>query len=201
MLNRDYEGQNCSIARALEVVGERWTLLIIRDVLLGLHRFDEFQESLGIARNVLTDRLNRLVDEGVLERVLYSERPERYEYQLTKKGLDLNIALTALRQWGDEYLSEKQRRLQLLAADLDAHLLDLRLRRAGVVVARRWRLRRCRPPAGPACSPRRADGVERAVHGRRLGRLAVRRPRRAGSRDRRGAERGQRGSARPAPEA
>src|SRR5258706_191124 len=99
MLNRDYEGQNCSIARALEVVGERWTLLIIRDVLLGLHRFDEFQESLGIARNVLTDRLNRLVDEGVLERVLYSERPERYEYQLTKKGLDLNIALTALRQW------------------------------------------------------------------------------------------------------
>jgi len=94
-------------ARALEVVGERWTLLIIRDVLLGLHRFDEFQESLGIARNVLTDRLNRLVDEGVLERVLYSERPERYEYQLTKKGLDLNIALTALRQWGDEYLSEK----------------------------------------------------------------------------------------------
>ena len=69
MLNRDYEGQNCSIARALEVVGERWTLLIIRDVLLGLHRFDEFQESLGIARNVLTDRLNRLVEEGVLERV------------------------------------------------------------------------------------------------------------------------------------
>jgi DNA-binding HxlR family transcriptional regulator len=68
MLNRDYEGQNCSIARALEVVGERWTLLIIRDLLLGLHRFDELQESLGIARNVLTDRLNRLVD-SVLEQV------------------------------------------------------------------------------------------------------------------------------------
>ena len=111
MLNRDYEGQNCSIARALEVVGERWTLLIIRDVLLGLSRFDQLQESLGIARNVLTDRLNRLVDEGVLERVLYSERPERYEYQLTKKGLDLQIALTALRQWGDDYLSEKPPRL------------------------------------------------------------------------------------------
>src|SRR4026209_1400181 len=107
MLNRDYEGQNCSIARALEVVGERWTLLIIRDVLLGLRRFDQLQESLGIARNVLTDRLNRLVDEGVLERVLYSERPERYEYQLTQKGLDLNIALTALRQWGAAYLSEQ----------------------------------------------------------------------------------------------
>ena len=111
MLNRDYEGQNCSIARALEVVGERWTLLIIRDVFLGLHRFDELQESLGIARNVLTDRLNRLVDEGVLERVLYSERPERYEYQLTKKGRDLQIALAALSQWGDAYLSEKPPRL------------------------------------------------------------------------------------------
>ncbi len=111
MLNRGYDGQNCSIARTLEVVGERWTLLIIRDVLLGLRRFDQLQESLGIARNVLTDRLNRLVDEGVLERVLYSERPERYEYQLTKKGLDLNIALTALRQWGDEYLSEKPPRV------------------------------------------------------------------------------------------
>src|SRR5712691_11090744 len=117
MLNRDYEGQNCSIARALEVVGERWTLLIIRDVLLGLHRFDEFQESLGIARNVLTDRLNRLVDEGVLERVPYSERRGWHEYQLTKKGLDLNIALTALRQWGDEYLSEKPPRLQLRKVD------------------------------------------------------------------------------------
>ena len=111
MLNRDYEGQNCSIARALEVVGERWTLLIIRDVLLGIRRFDEMQEDLGIARNVLTDRLNRLVDEGVLERVLYSEHPERYEYQLTKKGLDLNIALSALRQWGDDYLSDKPPRI------------------------------------------------------------------------------------------
>ena len=111
MLNRDYEGQNCSIARALEVVGERWTLLIIRDVLLGLHRFDEFQESLGIARNVLTDRLNRLVDEGVLERVLYSERPERYEYRLTRKGRELNVALTALRQWGDDHLLEQPPRL------------------------------------------------------------------------------------------
>src|SRR5258707_14334867 len=117
MLTRDYEGQNCSIARALEVVGERWTLLILRDVFLGLRRFDQLQASLGIARNVLTDRLNRLVDEGVLERVLYSERPERYEYQLTKKGFDLNIALTALRQWGDEYLSEKPPRLQLRKVD------------------------------------------------------------------------------------
>src|SRR5438094_8351397 len=98
MLKRDYEGQNCSIARALEVIGERWTLLIVRDAFLGLRRFEQFQESLGIARNVLTDRLNGLVDEGVLDRVRYSERPERYEYRLTPKGRDLSLALTALRQ-------------------------------------------------------------------------------------------------------
>src|SRR5207237_9891470 len=101
MLNRDYEGQNCSIARALEVVGERWTLLIIRDVLLGLHRFDEFQESLGIARNVLTDRLNRLVDEGVIDRELYSEHPDRTEYQLIQQGIDHIIALTTLHHRGE----------------------------------------------------------------------------------------------------
>ena len=105
MLKREYEGQNCSIARALEIVGERWTLLIIRDVFLGIRRFDELQESLGVARNVLTDRLNRLVGEGVLERVPYSERPTRYEYRLTAKGRDLNIALSGLLQWGDKYLN------------------------------------------------------------------------------------------------
>jgi DNA-binding HxlR family transcriptional regulator len=107
MLNRSYEGQNCSIARALEVVGERWTLLIVRDVFLGLRRFDQIQESLGIARNVLTDRLNRLVDEGILQRVRYRDRPERYEFQLTQKGRDLLLPLTALGQWGDQYLNEK----------------------------------------------------------------------------------------------
>jgi DNA-binding HxlR family transcriptional regulator len=117
MLKRDYEGQNCSIARALEVVGERWTLLIVRDVFLGLRRFDQLQESLGIARNVLTDRLNRLVEEGILERVRYSERPERFEYRLTGKGRELNIALTGLRQWGDKYLSEKPPRLLRRKAD------------------------------------------------------------------------------------
>jgi DNA-binding HxlR family transcriptional regulator len=107
VLKRDYDGQNCSIARALEIVGERWTLLIVRDAFLGRRRFDEFQESLGISRNVLTERLGRLVDEGILERVLYQERPERYEYLLTRKGRDLYIALAGLRQWGDRYISEK----------------------------------------------------------------------------------------------
>jgi DNA-binding HxlR family transcriptional regulator len=111
VLRRDYEGQNCSIARALEIVGERWTLLIIRDCFLGLRRFEEFQQSLGVARNVLTDRLNRLVEEGILERVRYSERPERFEYRLTDKGRELDLALAGLRQWGDEHLSEQPPRL------------------------------------------------------------------------------------------
>ena len=117
MLKREYEGQTCSIARALEIVGERWTLLIIRDVFLGIRRFEELQASLGVARNVLTDRLNRLVGEGVLERVPYSERPTRYEYRLTAKGRDLNVALSGLRQWGDKYLSEKPPRLLRRKAD------------------------------------------------------------------------------------
>jgi DNA-binding HxlR family transcriptional regulator len=117
VLRRDYEGQNCSIARALEIVGERWTLLIIRDCFLGLRRFEELQQSLGIARNVLTDRLNRLVEEGILERVRYSERPERYEYRLTDKGRELDIALTGLRQWGDKHLSDKPPRLLRRVAD------------------------------------------------------------------------------------
>ena len=117
MLKRDYHGQDCSIARSLEIVGERWTLLIIRDVFLGLHRFDEFQESLGIARNVLTDRLNRLVEEGLLERVRYSEQPERYEYHLTEKGSALDVALAGLRQWGDAYLSKTPPRVLLRRSD------------------------------------------------------------------------------------
>ena len=81
MLNHEYEGQNCSIARALEIVGERWTLLIIRDAFLGLRRFDEFQESLGIARNVLADRLQKLVETGVFDKVCYGDRRDRFDYR------------------------------------------------------------------------------------------------------------------------
>jgi DNA-binding HxlR family transcriptional regulator len=107
VLNREYQGQNCSIARALELVGERWTLLIIRDAFLGLRRFDEFHESLGISRNVLTDRLNRLVEEGIFETIPYGTRQDRYDYRLTRMGLDLHVALIGLRQWGDKYLCDK----------------------------------------------------------------------------------------------
>jgi len=103
MLPRTYEDQNCSVARALEVLGDRWTMLVIRDAFSGVRRFDDFQRDLGVARNVLSDRLARLVDEGVLERHRYQERPERFEYRLTEKGVDLWRPLVTLMQWGDRY--------------------------------------------------------------------------------------------------
>jgi DNA-binding HxlR family transcriptional regulator len=103
VLRRDYPGLDNSVAKALEVIGERWSLLIVRTVMHGNRRFGEMQQSLGIARNVLTTRLQRLVDEDILERRAYSESPPRYEYFLTQKGLDLWPALIALLNWGDRY--------------------------------------------------------------------------------------------------
>jgi len=103
MLPRTYDDQNCSVARALEVLGDRWTLLVIRDAFLGVRRFDDFQRNLGVARNVLSDRLQRLVDEGLLERQRYQERPERFEYRLTEKGVELWPTIITLMKWGDRY--------------------------------------------------------------------------------------------------
>lgn len=105
MLRRTYDHQVCSIARALEVVGERWSLLIVRDGLLGLSRFEQFQDSLGIARNVLTDRLGRLVAAGVFERVRYQQHPDRFDYRLTAMGRQLFVPVLALMQWGDDHLA------------------------------------------------------------------------------------------------
>jgi DNA-binding HxlR family transcriptional regulator len=103
VLQRDYPGQVCSIARSLEVIGERWTLLILRDALLGTERFEEFQVSLGIASNVLTNRLKLLCDEDVLERVPDPQRPGRPKYVLTDKGRELGPALIVLMKWGDRH--------------------------------------------------------------------------------------------------
>ena len=103
VLASDYPGQTCSIARSLELVGERWTLLIVRDIFRRRRRFEDIQESLGIARNVLAARLATLQEEGIVERRIYQERPERYEYFLTEKGLDLWPVLVALIGWGDRW--------------------------------------------------------------------------------------------------
>jgi DNA-binding HxlR family transcriptional regulator len=103
VLHRAYPNQLCSIANSLEVIGERWSLLIVRDVFNGNRRFGEIQASLGVARNVLSARLQRLIDEDILERRPYQESPPRHEYFLTEKGLDLWPTLIALLSWGDRY--------------------------------------------------------------------------------------------------
>ena len=103
---RDYDKENCSVGRTLEVIGERWTLLVLREAFLGVRRFGELQRHTGAAKNILSDRLQTLVAGGVLERRLYEERPPRYEYRLTEKGLDLYPVLVSLMQWGDKYESD-----------------------------------------------------------------------------------------------
>src|SRR4051794_25115093 len=104
MLRNDYTDEVCAIAGTLELIGERWTLLIIRDAFLGIRRFEHFQRDLGIARNVLQTRLERLVDAGILRRERYQERPERFEYRLTTKGIELWPVLVSLMKWGDRHL-------------------------------------------------------------------------------------------------
>jgi DNA-binding HxlR family transcriptional regulator len=108
MRRTSFAGMHCSIARSLEVMGDWWTPLIVRDLYLGLSRFDELATDLGISRNLLTTRLAALVDRGLVERRRYSERPPRDTYHLTPMGLDLVPALMALTAWGDRWLAGRQ---------------------------------------------------------------------------------------------
>ena len=95
--------EDCSIAATLAFVGDRWSLLILRDAFRGVRRFGDLRDDLGIARNILADRLDKLVDAEILERVPYQQRPLRHEYRLTAKGRDLSPALIALMRWGDRW--------------------------------------------------------------------------------------------------
>lgn len=104
MKRASFADMNCSVAQALEVVGEWWTLLIIRDAFFGITRFEDFHHRLGISRNILAARLDGLVDHGVLERRAYSDHPPRHDYLLTAKGRDLWRVVAALRQWGDRWV-------------------------------------------------------------------------------------------------
>jgi DNA-binding HxlR family transcriptional regulator len=151
MLGNDYSDQNCSIARALELVGERWTLLVLRDIFLGVRRFDAIQLDLGIARNVLTTRLERLVEQDILEKAAYQERPLRHEYRLTEKGLDLWPVIVELLHWGDRH-----------AAPAAGPPVVLRHRDCGGTLGERWICTRCgallergdvRAEAGPGAKP------------------------------------------------
>jgi DNA-binding HxlR family transcriptional regulator len=107
MLPREYTGQNCSVARSLEVVGERWTLLILRDAFMWFTRFEQFEQRLKLAPNILTKRLRALTEAGVMERRRYQERPERHEYVLTPSGRELFPVIMGLMSWGDAHLAPR----------------------------------------------------------------------------------------------
>ncbi len=114
MERKSFADMDCSVAQCLEVVGDWWTMLVVRDTFLGVTRFEDFQRRLGISRNILQQRLTKLVDSGVLVRVPYSEHPPRYDYRLTQKGRDLWPVLTAMRQWGDAHAAPDGPPLQVV---------------------------------------------------------------------------------------
>jgi len=159
MLPNDYEGQNCSVAATLEIVGERWTLLILRDAFAGARRFDDFQRRLGIAPNILGSRLRRLVAAAILERRPYQDRPARYEYRLTDKGRDLWPVVNALRAWGDLHLMDGGPPLIVRHRDCGGEV-DLRSHctRCGAAIGPR----ECRTEAGPRAATGRATAAQTA---------------------------------------
>jgi len=106
MQRSSFSDMPCSVARTLDIIGEWWTLLILRDVFYGVRRFEALRSHLGISRKVLTSRLERLTDEDIFKRVLYQTQPSRYEYRLTKKGLDLLPVLLAIMNWGDQWMTK-----------------------------------------------------------------------------------------------
>jgi DNA-binding HxlR family transcriptional regulator len=114
MERKSFSGMHCSVAQCLEVVGEWWTLLVVRDAFFGVTRFDEFQQRLGISRNILNERLARLTQAGVLTKVPYSEHPPRFDYRLTDKGRDLWPVITSMCQWGDKYAAPDGPPLRLI---------------------------------------------------------------------------------------
>jgi DNA-binding HxlR family transcriptional regulator len=116
MRRTSFEDVNCSLAQSLEVVGDWWTLMIVRDVFLGATRFDDLQSRLGISRNVLGQRLDKLVADGVLRKVPYQDHPPRHDYRLTEKGIDLWGVITVMRQWGDRWAAPDGAPLELVHA-------------------------------------------------------------------------------------
>ena len=152
------ESEACSVARTVSVIGDRWTLLILRDCFLRVRRFEEFQARLGVTRPILASRLRKLVKDFVLAKVPYQERPLRYEYRLTQKGLDLYPIVMAIVHWGDVHMAGKKGRPLLhehveLRPDVRPGDDLLGMRRAA------------QPQAGPR--PSRTGRGERAAHARR----------------------------------
>ncbi len=125
MKRKSYADMNCSVARTLDIVGDPWTLLVVRDMLWGFHRFDEIRDRLGIARNTLTDRLALLVDQGVAERVKYQDNPERYEYRLTTKGRALRPVIWSLMEWGDAWSGIEEPPVRLVEGDTGRRIVPM----------------------------------------------------------------------------
>ncbi|MFD2083393.1 DNA-binding transcriptional regulator, HxlR family [Actinopolymorpha cephalotaxi] len=159
-LGKDYQGQDCSLARALELVGERWTMLVLRDAFYGVRRFSDFADHLGIPRAVLTERLQALVDAGVLARQRYQESPPRDEYVLTEVGEELWPALYALSRWGERHATTGKPRRVFRHAGCGRRLdLTGACPACGHFVPAREVETRLGPGAGPA----RDDAVNRAM--------------------------------------
>jgi DNA-binding HxlR family transcriptional regulator len=116
MQRKSFGNMQCPIARSLERVGEWWSILILRDAFFGLTRFDEFQKSLSIAPNMLTRRLNALVEEGLMERRQYCEKPPRFEYHLTERGRDFHPVMLALMAWGNKHFAPEGKAVVLVDA-------------------------------------------------------------------------------------
>jgi DNA-binding HxlR family transcriptional regulator len=98
-------GISSSVAEVVNILGDTWSILLIRDACMGISRFDDFQRHLGVARNVLSNRIKKLITAGILDRVAYSEKPLRYEYRLTEKGSELWVLIAVLREWGDRWIA------------------------------------------------------------------------------------------------
>jgi DNA-binding HxlR family transcriptional regulator len=144
----------CSLARAMEILGERWTILVLREAFYGVRRFTEMQRNLGIARNILSTRLQTLVGAGILERRRYMDEPERYEYRLTAAGRALYPAIVTLMQWGDEHLQGEQGPPVVLRHNLCGHTADPLL--VCSHCREELRPREVTPERGPGAQPRAA---------------------------------------------
>lgn len=160
MGRKRFDQMNCGIAQALDVLGDWWTLLIVRDAFFGLKRFSEFESELGIAKNILSDRLQRLVDHEIFEKRELGESGSRFEYHLTAKGEALLPVLTTLREWSDEWVFGKGNEPVIIKDRASGRALPkLRVRdREGRVLGRRD----LRTEAGPGASARTRAMFERA---------------------------------------
>lgn len=151
MRRTSFEDMNCSLAQCLEIVGEWWTLLIVRDALFGVTRFEDFRDRLGIARNVLTQRLDGLIAHGVMTKEPYQDNPVRYDYRLTAKGRSLWQVVTVMRQWGDEWAAPNGPPVAVLHRGC-GHVVELEL--VCAQCGERVRDRDLKPVDGPGAGER-----------------------------------------------